>query len=648
MDQLLPFTITGLVTGSIYAVTASGLVVTYTTSGIFNFAHGAIGMVAAFAYWELRINQAWPAPIALLVVLLVLAPLFGALIERVLARNLAGSGVATSLVVTIGLMVMLIGLAQGIWDPTEARNLPQFFGPSGFELFGVFVTWHQVVTVVLGGVVAAGLWFLLTRTRTGIAMRAVVDDRDLTSLAGANPGRVAMLSWAIGSSLAALGGILIAPVLQLQVVALTFLVINAYAAAMAGRLKSLPLTFAGAFALGLTEAYVTGYVSLEGFWQGLRPSLPTLFLFAILLLLPEERLRAGRFAGAKAPRVPDLRRSLIGAGALVAGMFVVSGFLSNADLQRVGQGFALGLIMLSLVLLTGYGGQVSLAQLTFAGFGAFAMGQWGGDGSIVGLLLAAAIAAPIGAVVALPALRLQGLYLALATMAFAVFVDRMVFVDQRFFSGAGSITVGRLDLGPVSFDSEQSYVVLLAFAFAAMGVFVLWIRRGSFGRMLSAMGDSEAACATLGLDLTRVKLTVFTVSAAMAGVAGALFGGLRTTAGASDFLMLQGLPVLLLAVVGGITTVSGALIGGMTLAVLPVLQERVPELAGLVFLLTGAAAISLGRNPNGIAFWLAEIFDRLAFWRGPTPPPADRSVTGGAEPASDGERGGVGIAAPVG
>jgi ABC-type branched-subunit amino acid transport system permease subunit len=153
------------------------------------------------------------------------------------------------------------------------------------------------------------------------------------------------------------------------------------------------------------------------------------------------------------------------------------------------------------------------------------------------------------------------------------------------------------------------------------------------------MGDSPPACTTLGLDLTRTKLAVFTISAAMAGLAGALAAGLRTTAGPTDFQMLQGLPVLLLAVVGGITTVSGALIGGLALALMPVLQDRVPELAGLVFLLTGAAAMSLGTNPNGIAFWVSEKLAPILPWRtdrplsAPAPasqPPSERKATADA------------------
>lgn len=606
MSEFFAFTVVGIVTGSIYAVAAGGLVVTYATSGIFNIAHGGIGMVMAFTFWELRVHQGLPAPLALVLVVFVLAPLFGALVERVLVRGLRGATVATSLVVTVGLMVGLIGLAQGIWKPTEARNLEGFLSPSGFRLGTVFVTWHEAITILTAAGVALFLWLFLSRTRIGIAMRAVVDDRNLAALNGARPDRVSMLSWALGASLASIAGILLAPVLQLNVTVLTLLVVNAYAAAMVGRLRSLPLTFAGALALGLIESYAVGYLPLRGALQGLRPSLPTVFLFAALLLMPEARLRAGRLVGARTPRMPSLGDSIRGAIILVAAAGIVSGFLGPADLVRVGEGIAFGLIMLSLVLLTGYGGQVSLCQMSFAGLGAFAMAKLGADGSALGLVAAVGLAAVVGALVALPALRLQGLYLALGTMAFAVLMDNLFFPNRHVFGFLGSLKVGRLDIFGLSFESERAFFILLALAFGLMGVLVLAIRRGPFGRLLAAMRDSPVACATLGLDLTRTKLAVFMLSAGMAGLAGALYGGLRSAAGPTDFLMFQSLPVLLMAVIGGITTVSGALIGGMIYALLPVVQDRFPSVAGLVFLIVGAAAVSLGRNPNGIAFFLAE------------------------------------------
>jgi branched-chain amino acid transport system permease protein len=532
-------------------------------------------------------------------------------------RRLRGATVAQSLVVTVGLTVLLLGVAQTIWDPGEGREIPGFFEPHGFRLAGIFVTWHEVITIIAGVGVAVFLWLLLSRTRIGIAMRAVVDDRNLLSLNGARPDRVSTLAWALGASLATVAGILLAPVLQLQQLQLTLLVVNAYAAAMVGRLRSLPLTYAGAIALGLIESFVTGYVHLTGWLAGLQLSIPTLFLFIVLLALPEARLRTARLAGAVAPRIPTRRASFTGALALVGVAAVAAQMLSSADLIRVGQGLAFALIMLSLVPLTGYGGQVSLCQMTFAGLGAFAMAKFGVNGSVLGILFAAVLAAGVGALVALPALRLQGLYLALSTMAFAALMDKMFF--EQVFGSGGSVEIARLKIFGVHFTSERSYFILLAIAFALMSMLVMALRRGRFGRLLAAMRDSQVACATLGLSLARTKLMVFMLSAGMAGIAGALFGGLAGAAGPTNFLMFQSLPILLLAVIGGITTASGALIGGASFAILGVLEEKVPSIGGLTFLLVGLGAVSVGKNPNGVAFMISQRFQSL-FPRREAPP----------------------------
>jgi branched-chain amino acid transport system permease protein len=194
-------------------------------------------------------------------------------------------------------------------------------------------------------------------------------------------------------------------------------------------------------------------------------------------------------------------------------------------------------------------------------------------------------------------------------MAFAVFMDYMVFPNNAVFGNFGALDVGRLDILGLSFNSERAYFVLLAIAFALFGIVVLRIRRGTFGRVLSAMRDSPVACATLGLSLTRTKLMVFMLAAAMAGVAGALFGGLKGSAGQTDFLMLQSLPLLLLAVIGGITSVSGALLGGLFFALPAIFENETAQ--KLQFLWVGIAAVSIGRNPNGIAFSISERLRRL-------------------------------------
>jgi branched-chain amino acid transport system permease protein len=223
---------------------------------------------------------------------------------------------------------------------------------------------------------------------------------------------------------------------------------------------------------------------------------------------------------------------------------------------------------------------------------------------MLGIIAAGAAAAIVGGLIALPSLRLQGLYLALSTMAFAVLMDYMFFSQEKVFGNLGALDVGRLDLPGVSFDGERAYFVLLAAVFGLFGMFVLAIRRGRFGRVLAAMRDSPVACATLGLSLTRTKLAVFMIGAGIAGVGGAMLGGLNGSSGATDFLMLRSLPLLLLAVIGGITSVGGALLGGILYA-LPELTKN-ETMAKLQFLWVGIAAVSIGRNPNGIAYLISE------------------------------------------
>ena len=617
-DKFFTYVVLGLITGSVYAVAASGLVVTYTTSGIFNFAHGAIGMVMAFMFWQLRVDWGIPSWLSFILVVFVIAPVFGAVVERVLMRNLAGATVVTTVVITIGLLVMLIGIAQSAWPPNEPHLVDEFFAGSSVTLAGIAISGHQLFSLGAAVAAAAGLYVVLNRTRMGLAMRAVVDDRNLVALNGAKPNQVSMLSWAMGSSLAALAGVLLAPIVQLEIFTLTLLVINAYAAAMVGRLRSLPRTFLGALALGLLIEFYGGYApspkaaTLSQFSQGISGSLPVFFLFLALLFLPQARLSVGRLVGARSPRVPGLLESVAGAVTLVIATWLATGFLAEADQARAGKGLAYALVMLSLVPLTGYAAQLSLAQLTFAGLGGFAMGKFGAElGFVPGLMIAALIAGVAGVLFALPALRLQGLYLALTTMAFAVMLDKLFFNKTYGFGFGGSIHVPR----PSLFEGERGFIVLMSVAFGLLGIMVLALKRGPFGRRLAAMRDSPAACATLGLDLTRTKLAVFALSAAMAGVAGVFFGAQQGSLGATDVLMEQGLPVLLLAVIGGITSVTGALLGGLLFGLRPLLEDSAPSLAGITYLVIGAVTVSLGRNPNGLAFFLSERFGPHLPWR---------------------------------
>lgn len=615
MSEFLRYTIFGLAFAGIYFIAASGLVVTYTTSGIFNFAHGAVAMIAAFSYWELREQRGWPAPLALLVVVFVLAPILGLAIERLIMRRLGGAATITKIVVTIGLLVMLIGIASVVWAPTNfdvTPSLPRFFQADVFTIVGAPIPYHYLFVVILSVVVAVSLWLLLTRTRLGIAMRAVVDDRNLTRLNGDNPAIPSAAGWMLGSMLAALAGVLLAPILALDVARLTLLVINAYAVAVVGRLRSLPLTALGAVILGLALSYfdwgLSKMDSVPVLVQSIHDSLPIIMLFIVLLLLPQDRTGLGARLRSRETVVPSMRKAIVVGIAFVIVAFFAEGLLHGATLRAVGVGLALAIVMLSLVLLIGYAGQISLAQLAFAGLGVLAAswlpGQLGA--SPVGLLAAAAFAGLIGAVIALPCLRLSDLYLALGTMAFALLVEQDVLGQITGFSTNSKAFVR---WSPIR--SDKAYFVTIAVVFVVLAWLVVALRRGEFGRRLQAMKDSPAACTTLGLDLTLTKVEVFALAAAIAGVGGFLLAGWKGTVGKDDFSLLTGtlsaLPLLLLAVVGSVTVVSGAMIGALMLVAMPLVADTYPSLRDFMILLPGLVGISLARNPDGLASDVCEV-----------------------------------------
>jgi branched-chain amino acid transport system permease protein len=622
VHDLIAYTIFGLVTASIYAIAASGLVVTYTTSGVFNLAHGATGMFGAFVYWQLRFAWNWPAWLALLIVVGVLAPLFGCVIEKVLMRNLADATEATKLAVTIGVLVALVGAALWIWNPQTSRPFPAFYAGNKVNILGVPVTSDQLITVGIGLLCAVGLRVLLYRTRIGLDMRAVVDDRALVLLNGGRPDRASMFSWALGSMLASLAGILIAPYLQLAVIPLTLLVVNAYAAAVIGRLRSLAMTVVGAIIIGLLQSYAVGYLptSTVSWLQRLPDTIPIIVLFIALLVLPHQRLRGGASRRSReAFPLPTYRLALIGSAIVVVAALAIGPLLGTQSLFSMSSGFALGIIGLSLVPLLGYGGQISLCQMTYAGIGAVVWAHATSTGNLLGLVLAFVIAALVGAVTALPAIRLRGLYLALATAALAEFCDTFVFglSSVTVFGhtiplfGFGSLPASRPNFPLLNEASDTTYFVLLAAIFCAVGIGIVALRRSRYGRMLLAMRESPAACAMLGLRLTTVKLGVFSVSAGIAGLGGALLAGLSTQFAPDAFSFFQNLPLLLLMMAGGVAMVSGAFFGAVALGVFSALGSVSTLFNRATSLLPGLVGVGLGEQPNGVVADIAAGLSKL-------------------------------------
>ncbi len=604
MSNFLQYTVFGIMLGSGYAIAATGLVVTYTTSGVFNFAQGAVGMIAAFGYWELVTAHHVPVLVALVIILILGASIAGAFVERVLMRRLHGASAERPVMVTLGLMVILTGLAAIIWSPSTQRTVGYMINGQ-FRLVGINIEYQYVLIIGVAIAVAIGLRALFYGTRTGYALRAVVDDPELVAMSGASPNRMSQYGWILGFMMAALAGVLLASTQTtgLNIEAMTLLVVSGYAAAIVGRLKNIAVTFIAAVGIGLLENYVVNYLLPhlpQSFVPDVTVALPMVFLFIALVMLPSVRLRAvGRLTTMRAPRVPSGTESLV-AGAVFFVVAVAAAlafdnteFKGTTVLTLGGVVMTLGIVGLSLILVTGYSGQVSLCQFSFMGIGAFVMGKVAGGGSLLGLVAATAVCAAVGALIALPTIRLRDLYLALATFAFADAVANGFFTDTHIY-GSGGVNIGRIVLPGLSFGGDAAEFLMVSVFFVLAAWMVLAIRRSLFGRRLVALNDSPAAYATVGLNIGFTKVAVFAIAAGMAGLAGALYGTVQQTVGTSDFDIFPGIIFVLFVTIWSIRTVSGAFLAALTYVVL---NQLWPSGLGLF---AGIGIILIGRAAGGI------------------------------------------------
>jgi branched-chain amino acid transport system permease protein len=609
MSEFLAFGIVGLSTAAIYAIIGSGLVLTYATTGTFNFSQGAGGMLAAFTYWQLTVGWGWPVPATLAVVLLILAPAFGLAIERFVMRPISHLGDTERVVVTIALLSGMIAAANAIWNPNVSRSLTPYLSTwSPIRLGPVLISWHQAITMGVAVLVAVGLRVLLYRTRAGTEMRACVDDRQLTVLAGGDPVRATRIAWVLSTQLAAVAGILIAPNVALDSSQLSLLIVSAYTAAIFGRLRSLPMTFVGAVVVGCLESYLNGYLPQNAYLPGLRLAASPLLLLVALLVFRQRRL-PGRNRRLHPIPVPSLPGTAVLTVAIIALGVLLATVLSPSDLLTYGPLFSLGLVALSFVPLTGYAGQISLCQLSMAGIGALVWAHLGASGALWALAAAIVVPAVIGAVIAIPALRLSGIYVALATSAFAIVLDYWVFALPPFtvlgvrisLFDQGSVTVAGPTLAGAALTSQRGLLVLAAVCLALASAAVALLRRGKYGRRLIALRDSESAYAMLSGSPLTAKLGVFALAAGMAGLGGALYAMQQGSITAEQFQYTAGLPLFLVAVVGGLGSAGTGLFTGLSyIGGTSAINQVLPWTQNLTPVFPGLTGIGLGSNPTGV------------------------------------------------
>ncbi len=647
--NLTTFLVVGISLGGIYAISALGLVVTYSTTGIFNFAHGSIGAFLAFAYWELRVNRHWPAPFALIAVIFVLAPLLGLALDKLLMRRLRNATLVVQLMVTVGLMLSFMGITLTLWKPNKVggRNLPHFFEDTkGVGIGDITATWHRIITVGVALLIAVVLRSVLYRTRTGIAMRAVVDNRSLAGLNGVRPNVISGASWALGSMTAGVAGILIAPETGMVVENLTLLIVIAFAAAAIAQLKSLPWAFAGGMIIGLVKAFTGQFLAFGADFSYAPEAIPAIILFIAVLFLPQARLETGKLQLTKRTERLTSTPEAFGGAAFMVGLVIAwaygwipwFGGTNFGERGAVwlgnGAGFlCLAIIMLSLVPLIGWAGQVSFANFAIAGFGAAMYAHVGGqDGKPIALLWVMLMCAPLGVLVAMPALRLKGLYLALSTMAFAEIADKILFRHRKIISNTKSGSFYQpLEIFGFRMSSDEldrrAFVVFLAIMFGVFFIILSMLRNTRWARRWIAMADSPAASATIGVNLITAKIAVFALSGAIAGFAGAMYGLQQSALRVDSFPLFLGLPLVLLLAVQGVRFPVAAFMGALGLASFPALQQIFKNqgilndvfgsgwLTSVALIGPGIAAISMAFRPEGAVFYAGRDLAGLLPWR---------------------------------
>jgi ABC-type branched-subunit amino acid transport system permease subunit len=578
MKELLPFVVAGAVAGSLYGLAATGLVLTYKTSGIFNFAHGALGAGTAFLFHEFRDLQHLPWPVALLLSAGVIAPLVG-LAFSTLAARLEHESITRRVVATVGLLLLIQGAIQlryGIAPLPFATSFPS----ETFGLFGVRVGYDQVITVCLSVAAVVLLGCLFRYSVIGLRMRAVVDNSELVDLNATDPAQVRAISWMIGAGFAGLSGILLAPTIGLDALLLTLLVVQAFGAAAIGRFHNITATFVGGVLIGVAQyllrapTVVDAVPGLEQLPQ-LNQSLSFVVLFVVLLFT-----RKGRFTERSTPRPPRStdrvpRPVVVTAVVAATGVMIVMPLVYDTKVPVFTLGAVFVSIFASLFLLTEVSGQVSLCHVTFVAIGAttFAHATTGaGLPWLVGIVIAGLVAIPIGALVAVPAIRLSGLFLGLATLGFGILVEQIAYNRALMFGNLGQRTGTR----PAMFglDSNTGYFYLCSGVAVASIVAVTLIRRSRLGRLLNALADSPVALVTHGTSINVTRVLAFCTAAFIAAVAGGLYVGVVgsvSSSGVSPTALTSFNSLLWLAVVAiaGRNTVASPVLAALALIVIP-------------------------------------------------------------------------------
>ncbi len=651
--DILRAVLQGTPPGTVYALVALGFVLAYKTSGVFNLAFGAQAYGSAVVYFTARTQWHWSILPAFVVSVIVLAPLLGFLLEWLVFRHLRTAPAVAKLVVSIGLSVALpaaVDLATH-FEP-HGSIVIEGIVPKGASVFynvlGVYkFSRDELVAMAVAVVAMLLLGALFKFSAMGLQMRAVVESPRMTELNGIDADRVSAFSWALSSLFAGLAGVLIAPRFHTLAAPDFFnIVIVAIAAAAIGLLVSLPRALAGGLGLGILIALFTTFLPkwsksvhwLKPIKENLTPALPFVVLFAILVFVPSvrrSRAAVDPLSGVDPPApsmatTPGNRRAtwlrrLVGLGVVGAVAAVVFGRGATAWVFSVTQAVVLAIIYMSVTVITGLAGRISLCQGAFAaiaGFTVFQLADRYHAPVLIGVLVGACIAAAVGALLALPIRHLNGIWVAIATLAFAFFFDAVMvkfsWVGGSRSAASASLAVPRPVLGPWTFGNDKSYLALCVVVLVIVTLAVSQFARSTTGLQLQALRGSEVAAQSIGISPARLRVVALSVSAFIAGVGGALMVIQQKNVNYdNNFKPFAALFWLVLVVTFGARRPAGAIAGAATFSLFDkvMLQgnfaawifrspKRIPGIFPLSgkwrFVLFGLGTIQYAKHPEGV------------------------------------------------
>jgi sulfate-transporting ATPase len=615
MNEVIRFALLGLGVGALYAFASQGLIVVYRGTGVLNFSLGATAIAGVYMQWDLHNQHGWPFLISAIVGV-AWSAFLGALTHWVIMRPLRRASSLVRVIATLGVLVT-IQAAVVIRYGSNPHQVDSWLPTHRVALWGdVGITLDRVILLGIASASAFGLWLLYRSSQFGLATEAVSESERSASAIGLSPNRIAVLNWALGSAIAAVAGILVVPIITLQVTAMTALILAALAAALVGDFRSFPIATAAGFALGIGQALVGRFANQ----QGLAPSLPFLVIIVVLVFRGRS-LPLRDYYLQQLPMVGNGRMSwdwtLFGCGTIVFMMLTKAP--KWIDAMTVSLGVAI--VLLSIVVLTGYAGQLSLAQYSIAGFGAFVAGRTVAVFHIpflLGLLIGVAAAVPLGVIFGLPAVRTRGINLAIVTLGLGTTIELMLFRNRNYTGGVQGTQVGNpalfgFDIGSINHPARYGIFVLVMAMLAV--VVVANVRRGRSGRRLIAVRTNERAAAALGIDVMVAKLFAFALASAIAALGGIVIAFRLSSISYQSFTNFTSITYVGLAIVGGVGYLLGAFVGS-TMATAGVSQQMFdsnwPGVGRWIQLISGIAILlTVLTYKDGVAAEWAKVFKLL-------------------------------------